>query len=89
MQIDSRWSPGDAALYRRYAAELLALAPDVILTSSTTSARALLEVTRSVPIVFASATDPVGGGLVSSLARPGGNLDRILATRVWLERKIT
>ena len=74
VQIDSRWSPGDAALYRRYAAELLALAPDVILTSSTTSARALLEVTRSVPIVFASATDPVGGGLVSSLARPGGNL---------------
>ena len=74
LRIDSRWAPGDVALYRRYAAELVALAPDVILASNTTSTRALLEVTRSVPIVFAGATDPVGGGLVASLARPGGNV---------------
>jgi ABC-type uncharacterized transport system substrate-binding protein len=74
LRIDSRWFPGDDALYRKYAAELVALAPDVILASTTTGVRALLEITRTVPIVFANATDPVGGGLVASLARPGGNV---------------
>jgi putative tryptophan/tyrosine transport system substrate-binding protein len=68
-----RWAAGEPELFRRYAAELVALAPDVILGAVTSSVRALLEVSRTVPIVFASATDPVGGGLVASLARPGGN----------------
>jgi putative tryptophan/tyrosine transport system substrate-binding protein len=74
LRIDIRWAAGEPELFGRYAAELVALAPDVILGAVTTSVRALLEVTRTVPIVFASATDPVGGGLVASLARPGGNV---------------
>src|SRR5262249_9902622 len=69
-----RWAAGEHELFRRYAAELVALAPDVILGAVTSSVRALLEVSRTVPIVFASATDPVGGGVVASLARPGGNV---------------
>jgi putative ABC transport system substrate-binding protein len=74
LRIGIRWAAGEPELFGRYAAELVALAPDVILGAVTTSVRALLEVTRTVPIVFASATDPVGGGLVASLARPGGNV---------------
>jgi ABC-type uncharacterized transport system substrate-binding protein len=74
VRLDIRWAAGEPELFRRYAAELVALAPDVILGAVTSSVRALLEVTRTVPIVFASATDPVGGGLVASLARPGGNV---------------
>src|SRR5262249_56844991 len=54
--------------------ELVALTPDVILGAVTSSVRALLEVTRTIPIVFAAAADPVGGGLIASLARPGGNV---------------
>jgi putative ABC transport system substrate-binding protein len=65
---------GDAALYRRHAEELIALNPDVILTLGTTAVRAILEITRQVPIVFVAATDPVGAGVVASLARPGGNV---------------
>ena len=74
VRLDIRWAAGEPELFRRYAAELVALAPDVILGAVSSSVRALLEVTRTVPIVFASATDPVGGGLVASLARPGGNV---------------
>jgi putative ABC transport system substrate-binding protein len=74
VRIDIRWAAGEPELFRRYAAELVALAPDVILGAVTSSVRALLEATRTIPIVFASATDPVGGGLIASLARPGGNV---------------
>ena len=74
VSVEYRWAGGNTGLYRKYAAELVALGPDVILASSTSAVRALLEVTRSVPIVFAAATDPVSGGLVSSLAHPGGNV---------------
>ena len=73
VRIDTRWGAGDAVRYRRYAAELVALAPDIILASNTSIVRALQEATRTVPIVFAGGTDPVGGGFVASLARPGGN----------------
>src|SRR6266542_634452 len=59
-------SAGDADRYRRYAAELVALAPDVILASNNSTVRALQQAARTVPIVFASAVDPVGGGLVAS-----------------------
>src|SRR6266487_2400087 len=71
--IDVRWAAGDARLFHRYAEELLALAPDVILASATPSVQALQQATRTVPIVFAQVGDPVGMGVVASLARPGGN----------------
>ena len=74
VRIEYRWDTGEAALYRANAEELVALSPDVILTSGTTTVRALLAVTRQVPIVFVGATDPVGAGVVASLARPGGNV---------------
>jgi putative tryptophan/tyrosine transport system substrate-binding protein len=73
MRIDTRWAAGDADRYHRYAEELLALAPDVILASATPSVQALQQATRTVPIVFANVGDPVGMGLVESVARPGGN----------------
>jgi len=73
LRIDYRWGLGDANNIRRYAAELAALAPDVILSVGTASMGPLLQATRTVPIVFVSVTDPVGAGFVDSLARPGGN----------------
>jgi|GraSoiStandDraft_41_1057321.scaffolds.fasta_scaffold100723_4 putative ABC transport system substrate-binding protein len=72
VRIDYRWSVGDADR-RRHAAELVALSPDVILATSGAIVGALQEVSRSVPIVFVTVIDPVGGGWVASLARPGGN----------------
>jgi putative tryptophan/tyrosine transport system substrate-binding protein len=73
LRIEYRWSAGDAARLRRDAAELVALAPDVVLAGVGATATALLEASRTVPIVFAQGIDPVGSGLVESLARPGGN----------------
>jgi putative tryptophan/tyrosine transport system substrate-binding protein len=73
LQIEYRWGAGDANLYRKYAAELVALAPDVILAVGGTTVGALQQATRTVPIVFVEVTDPVNRGLVASLARPGGN----------------
>jgi putative tryptophan/tyrosine transport system substrate-binding protein len=73
LQIDYRWVAGDFERGRRVAAELVALAPDVLFASGGTAAYPLQQATRTVPIVFAAAADPVGGGLVASLARPGGN----------------
>jgi putative ABC transport system substrate-binding protein len=73
LQIDIRWASGDADLYRKYAAELIALSPDVLLATSSPTVAALQAATRTVPIVFAHAVDPVGAGFVDSLARPGGN----------------
>ena len=73
MRIDTRWGAGDAERIRRYAAELVALAPDVILATGSTAVGPLLQATRTVPIVFAQVPDPVGAGFVESLARPGGN----------------
>ena len=71
-RIDYRWAADDADR-RKYAAELVALTPDVILASTSPSVAALQQASRTVPIVFASVTDPVGQGFVASLARPGGN----------------
>jgi putative tryptophan/tyrosine transport system substrate-binding protein len=73
VQIDYWWGEGDADRVRRNAAELVALAPDVILAHGSVQAGLLLQATRSVPIVFVIVTDPVGGGLVANLPRPGGN----------------
>jgi putative ABC transport system substrate-binding protein len=73
VRIDYRWGAGDADRNRKYAAELVALAPDVILATGTPALAPLLQMTRIVPIVFVQIADPVGTGLVESLARPGGN----------------
>jgi putative ABC transport system substrate-binding protein len=73
VRIDTRWAAGDADRIRRYAAELVALAPDVILATGGSVAGPLLQVTRTVPVVFTLTPDPVGAGFVDSLARPGGN----------------
>ena len=72
VRIEYRWGAGDPELFRRYAAELVALAPDVILASGA-SMYALQQVTREVPIVFVQVPDPVGAGIVLSMARPGRN----------------
>jgi ABC-type uncharacterized transport system substrate-binding protein len=74
VRIDYRWGAGDAERIRREAAELVALAPDVILSSGSPSVAALQRATGSVPIVFVQVVDPVGSGFVESLARPGGNI---------------
>ena len=71
--IDTRWATSNVADLRRHAAELAALAPDVILAGGTSTLGPLLQATRTVPIVFTLVVDPVGAGLVDSLARPGGN----------------
>jgi putative ABC transport system substrate-binding protein len=74
IRIDHRWGGSDAKNIREYAAELVALVPDVIVASGTASMAPLLQATRTVPIVFVQITDPVGAGFVDSLARPGGNV---------------
>jgi putative ABC transport system substrate-binding protein len=73
VRIDVRWAAADAALERKFATELVSLAPDVILATASPTVAALQSVTRTVPIVFAHSVDPVGAGFVDSLARPGGN----------------
>ena len=85
-----RWAAGDPDRFRTYAAELVALAPDVILASASASVAALQQASRSVPIVFANVIDPVGAGLVASLAQPGGNATGFTAFEYgisgkWLE----
>jgi putative tryptophan/tyrosine transport system substrate-binding protein len=74
VRIDYRWGDGKADMTRKYATELVALAPDVILALSSAAVAPLLEATRTVPIVFAGIADPVAAGYVESLARPGGNV---------------
>jgi len=73
VRIDTRWATANAAAIRKHATELAALAPDVILAHGAMTVGPLLEATRTVPIVFPVAADPVGAGFVESLARPGGN----------------
>jgi ABC-type uncharacterized transport system substrate-binding protein len=73
VQIDYRWGAGDAERYRKFAAELVALAPDVILAIGAITVGPLQQASRSVPIVFTDVTDPIGAGFVASMARPGGN----------------
>ena len=73
VRIEYRWGAGDPERIRKYAAELVALAPDVILSVAAATIGPLLQTTRTVPIVFVNVSDPVGAGFVDSLARPGGN----------------
>jgi ABC-type uncharacterized transport system substrate-binding protein len=87
MRIEYRWGAGDADRTRGYAAELVALAPDVILTSGASALAPLLQATRSVPVVFAQVPDPVGAGFVNSLARPGGNTTGFITYEYGLSGK--
>jgi putative tryptophan/tyrosine transport system substrate-binding protein len=73
VQIDYRWGAGDTERFRKYAIELIALSPDVILATANSIVGYLQQASRTVPIVFVTTIDPVGSGLVASLARPGGN----------------
>ena len=73
VQIDIRWTGANDAAIRKHAAELAALAPDVIVANGSVAVGPLLQATRTVPIVFATVPDPVGAGFVESLSRPGGN----------------
>ena len=90
ISVDTRWARGSAAEIRRHATELVALAPDIILAHGASTVRPLLQSTRTVPVVFPIAGDPVGAGFVESLARPGGNATGFMSTEFsmgakWLE----
>jgi putative ABC transport system substrate-binding protein len=90
LRIDIRWARTNADDVRRHAAELVGLGPDVIVAHGSSTVGALLEATRTVPIVFPVVVDPVGAGFVTSLARPGGNATGFMTTEFsiagkWLE----
>jgi putative tryptophan/tyrosine transport system substrate-binding protein len=87
VRIDTRWAGANAAEIRRHAAELAALAPDVILAAGTSTVGPLLQATRTVPVVFPNVGDPLGAGFVESLARPGGNATGFLAFEYSLSGK--
>jgi putative ABC transport system substrate-binding protein len=87
MRIDTRWTRGNADDARKYAAELVTLAPDVILAAGASTVRPLLQATRTVPIVFPVVGDPVAAGFVDSLARPGGNATGFMAFEYTLSAK--
>jgi putative tryptophan/tyrosine transport system substrate-binding protein len=74
IRVDIRWNGGDAALARIYAAQLIGLTPDVILTASTTNLTVIQQATTTVPVVFVQVSDPVEQGFVASITKPGGNL---------------
>jgi putative ABC transport system substrate-binding protein len=90
-QIDTWWAtPDDVELMRRFAQELVALQPDLILSSTTPTTSALLQQTHTIPIVFAIVADPIGSGFVANFARPGGNVTGFIFTEPtmagkWLE----
>jgi ABC-type uncharacterized transport system substrate-binding protein len=91
IRIDTRWAaPGDAEARQRFAKELVALQPDLILSHATPTTATLLQQTRAIPIIFANVADPVGSGFVASFARPGGNVTGFITTEPtmagkWLE----
>jgi putative ABC transport system substrate-binding protein len=90
VQIDIRWAGVDAAAIRKHAAELVTLAPDVIMAHGATTVGPLLQASRNVPVVFAAVIDPVGAGFADSLARPGGNVTGFMSFEYgmgakWLE----
>ena len=94
MRMDTRWGEDNVDREGKAAAELMALAPDIILASGTLSVSALQRASRSTPIVFANVTDPVGAGFVNSLARPGGNVTGFMIYEYslsgkWLEMLVT
>ena len=88
VRIDYRWGEGDAERYRRQAAEMFALEPDVIVSWGAEIASGSQKASRAVPIVFAQSIDPVGSGMVASLARPGGNATGFTQFEYRAPRKI-
>jgi putative ABC transport system substrate-binding protein len=88
VRIDYRWGAGDTDRFRKYAAELVALGPDVILGAAASIVAALQQASRTIPIVFVSTIDPVGAGLVASMARPGGNATGFTAYEFSLSAKL-
>jgi putative ABC transport system substrate-binding protein len=87
VRVDTRWATGNAAEFRKHATELVALAPDVILAHGNTLIALLLQTSRTIPVVFPVAIDPVGTGLVDSLARPGGNATGFVSFEYGLSGK--
>jgi putative tryptophan/tyrosine transport system substrate-binding protein len=86
--IDTRWAtPGDTESMQRFAKELIALQPDLLVSNTTPATTALLQQTRTIPIVFASLSDPIGSGLVASFPRPGGNVTGFTVSEPTLAAK--
>ena len=90
IRIEDRWTAGDNNRLRAYAAELAQLKPDVIVCEGTPVVAALQQATRTIPIVFANANNPIGSGFVASIARPGGNITGLVSFEPamggkWLE----
>ena len=81
LKIEVRWGGGHAELTRQYAAELVALAPDIILASGNATVTPLLQLTHTVPVVFAVVADPVGSGYAKTLSKPGGNATGFMLSR--------
>jgi ABC-type uncharacterized transport system substrate-binding protein len=88
IRIDYRWGSGNTERFRKYAAELVGLSPDVILGTAASIVRALQEASRTIPIVFVTTIDPVGSGLVASLSHPGGNATGFIAFEFSLSAKL-
>jgi ABC-type uncharacterized transport system substrate-binding protein len=88
VRIEIRWGENDVDRTRRYAAELAELTPDVALAAGTVAVTALQHISRSLPIVFVGVSDPVGAGVVDSLARPGGNATGFMNFRIQFEREV-
>jgi len=88
LQIDTRWGAGDTERFRRYAAELVALGPDVLVGTANSIVGDLQQASRTIPIVFVLTIDPVGSGLVASLAHPGGNSTGFTAFEFSLNAKL-
>jgi putative tryptophan/tyrosine transport system substrate-binding protein len=88
IRIDYRWGSGDTGRFRKYAAELVGLSPDVILGTAASIVRALQEASRTIPIVFVTTIDPVGSGLVASLSHPGGNATGFISFEFSLSAKL-
>ena len=88
VQIDTRWGAGDTERFRQYAAELVASAPDVMVGTANSIVADLEQASRTLPIVFVTTIDPVGSGLVASLARPGGNATGFTAYEFSLNAKL-
>ena len=88
VQIDTRWGAGDTERFRRYAAELVALGPDVLVGTANSIVGDLQQASRTIPIVFVLTIDPVGSGLVKSLAHPGGNSTGFTAFEFSLNAKL-
>jgi putative ABC transport system substrate-binding protein len=87
LHVEYRWGAGDVGLLQKYAAELVALAPDVIVANGDSAMGPLQQATRTIPIVFVNVSDPVGAGFVASLAQPGGNVTGFTAFEFALSAK--